>query len=334
MVITVVQETEEWIWLTYTEPPGCIGYVYLVNGMRVSNTWNPSPPKQPIKFSKPHPTGDVFEVLAVGSVDHAQVTGGGIVQPPPPPPPSNKLVAIYDNDSNKAADWPALAALGVTHLICGADDTASLKELKATGGKAWCTVGYWDDPNGAFSHTDSEALAIAKAALANYPGVVEGWYLADEPSMKYSDAPALLSARGKLLKSVISVPTYIAMWDDSIFTQFMNSADVYAIDGYPNRDNFNMSDITSRAAAADVRKIPYVGVLGAFTDGGVYKLPTAAQLKTMADTWKATNEIGVAIYEYGPAGGANSTWLQNRPELLAVLKSEYGMSASDVLAVL
>lgn len=242
-------------------------------------------------------------------------------------PPMNNLVAIYDNDQNKAADWPAMAAIGATHLICGADDPATMAELKASGGKAWATVGYWNDSTGAFSHSDADALTIAKQAVAQYPGVIEGWYVADEPS----HSAQVVGNRSMLLKSVLNVDTVIAMWNTSIFSAFKGAASLFALDGYPNQDNFNMGDITSRAAGADANGIRYVGVLGAFTDGGVYKLPTADQLKEMADTWKATKQIGAAIYEWGPAGGPTSTWLQNRPELLAVLKNEYGLSTKAVL---
>jgi len=250
---------------------------------------------------------------------------------PTPPAPTSTIVAVYDNDQNKAPDWPTIAALGGTHLICGADDPASLAELSQAGGKAWATVGYWNDTAGAFSHTDAEALQIAQSAVRTYPGVIDGWYVADEPSLAHTAAPGLVKARTQLLNSVLQAETIIAMWDTSIFKAFQGSCSAYAIDGYPNRDNWNMADITSRAAAADSLGIRYYGVLGAFTDGGVYALPTAAELTEMADTWKATKQAGAAIYEWGPAGGPTGTWLQNRPELLAVLKAEYFVSARAVL---
>lgn len=258
----------------------------------------------------------------------------GQVAPPPPPPPHAGVVAIYDNDQNKAADWPAMSAVGATHLICGADDPQSLAELKAAGGHAWATVGYWNDSTGQFSHSDAEAQVIARQAVVNYPGVIQGWYVADEPSLAHAAAPSLVAARSKLLFDILGVETIVAMWDTSIFSRFKASCTAYAIDGYPNRDNWNLNDITSRAAAADQLGIRYYGVLGAFTDGGVYKLPTAQNLKDMADAWKATKQVGAAIYEWGPAGGPTSTWLQNRPELLTVLKDEYGLSTVRVLAEL
>lgn len=241
---------------------------------------------------------------------------------PPPPPPSKGVVAFYDNDSNKATDWPAIQAVGGTHLLCGADDPASLAELQKTGGKAWAAVGYWNDATGTFSHTDAEALQIAQSAVKSYPGVIEGWYVADEPSM-HANAPALVAARSKLLAGVLNVETLIAMWDTTIFASFKGSASAFALDGYPNLESFDMSVITKQASAADNLGIRYYGVLGAFTDGGAYKLPTPSQLQQMIDTWNGTKQVGISVYEWGPAGGPSSTWLQNQPSLLAVLKAAY-----------
>jgi len=237
-----------------------------------------------------------------------------------PPPPSG--VVVYYNNSGASA-WPAIQAVGGNTLICGADDIPSMDALKASGGKAWATLGYWNDSAGAFSRTDQDVLAAAKQAVASYPGVITGWYVADEPSMSHSNAPALVAARGALLQSVLNVPTIIAMWDTSIFSNFKATCTAFAIDGYPNRDNWNMNDITSRATAADNMGIHYYGVLGAFTDGGVYQLPNPSQLTEMANTWKATKQLGQAVYLWGPGGGPTSGELQNHPELLAVLKAEY-----------
>ena len=195
--------------------------------------------------------------------------------------------------------------------------------LRSSGGRAWATLGYWNEQAGAFSRSDADVLAAAKLAVANYPGVIVGWYVADEPSMAHSNAPALVHGRAQLLQSVLDVETIIAMWDTSIFSQFKGSVTAFAIDGYPNRDNFNLNDISHPASVADGLGIRYYGVLGAFTDGGVYKLPTAAQLTAMANAWKATKQVGQAVYCWGPGGGPSSGWLQNNPDLLAVLKAEY-----------
>lgn len=244
-----------------------------------------------------------------------------LLAPPTPPPPSG-VKAIYDNDQNKAADWPKIVSTtGCNTLICGADDPQALAALKAAGGHAWATVGYWNDATGAFSHDDATALAMAKSAVAANPGLINGWYVADEPSMAHSNAPALVAARSNLLRSVLAVETLIAMWDTTIFSNFKGSATAFAIDGYPNRDNFNMRDITDKASFADAHGIRYYGVVGSFTDGGVYLLPTPVELQTMITTWKGTHAVGLAYYEWGPAGGPVDSYLENHPELLAVIKA-------------
>ena len=65
------------------------------------------------------------------------------------------------------------------------------------------------------------------------------------------------------------------------------------------------------------------GVIGGFTDGTAnYPLPTAAQLSAMFSTWKTTNELGWAVYSWGPTGGATTTQLQNQPSLLSVINAQ------------
>lgn len=281
-----------------TPPSGTKFYTYKANAQKAAK------PGQIVEFTK-----------GKGYWLYTPVT-------PPPPPPKKGVVAIYDNDwqtVDSAVDWPALSAIGMNTLICGADDTQALAELQKTGGKAWATVGHWNDDTGTFSVSDTAALQMAESAVKNYPGVIIGWYVADEPSKN----PSVVAARSTLLTSVLNVETIIAMWDTSIFSAFKASASAFALDGYPNRDSWNMNDITVQAAAADKLGIRYYGVLGAFTDGGVYKLPTPAELQEMINTWNATKQVGIAVYEWGPAGGDSSTWLQNQPTLLAVLKAEY-----------
>lgn len=233
--------------------------------------------------------------------------------------------AIYDANATFAADWPTIQTSTLCNaMIVNATDDAAMNALNATGAKAIAAIGFWNDSTGAFSvPSDSTAAATASAAVAAHPGVINGWYIADEPSMAHAGAPALIKSRSDALRAVLPVETYIAMWDTSIFSNFKNSVTAFALDGYPNIfGGWNMAVITNQATACDNLGIRYYGVVGAFTDDtGNYPPPTAAQIQTMFATWKGTKQVGWFVYSWGATTATSGNRLENQPTWLAVIKA-------------
>lgn len=241
---------------------------------------------------------------------------------PTPPPASSGLKVAYNATSGgqHASDWPAIHAQGFNTYICGADETAALAQLKATGSKAWITCGYWNGSG--FSTTDAQATAMATAAYAT--GLVAGIYLADEPTYSIQNASTILN-RVDLLKKVCPVETLIAYYDAGTVGRWKGTVDAFALDAYPSRVNWDMGVITQLAAAADTAGLRYYGVVGAFTDdSGNYPLPTPAQLQTMVTIWDATRQAGRAAYSWGATTKVVANQLQNQPKLLDVLRAANG----------
>lgn len=229
-----------------------------------------------------------------------------------PPPPSGLTVkGMYDaNSGRQATDWPTIAGLGFNLLITAAADTAGLAAVKATGGKAWVSCGSWTGTG--FSTTDSQAAAMARAAFAT--GVVAGLYVADEPSYSQANVTAV-RMRAQLLKQVCPVETLIAYYDAATLAKWKGAVDAFALDIYPSSHNWDMSLIPKLAAAADQAGLRYYGVIGC--DGAPnYPMPTAAQLQTMIDLWKATKQAGWLVYAWDSPGQ-----LKNQAALLDVLKA-------------
>lgn len=332
--LTLKSQTPLLVVATWQPPAEAVGYMLYIDGRRVGHS--PDPNLAQFSFRKPDGKDHVYTVQALGAL------ASGVLEVPNPKPQTERPTVVVwpdtriwlDTDIEKdALAWPAVVAVGGTHLICAADDSEELAELERVGGKAWATVGHWDDNIGEFSLTDTAALTIAEQAVANYPGVIQGWYLADEPSLARPEAPYILARRAILLNQVLpGVEVVIGMYDTTLFSTFKEACSAYAIDGLPSHEPFHPSEIANRARAADTLGIRYYGVVAAFTAEGTHKLPTSAAASAAA--WAATRQIGSAVYEWGPAGGPTSTWLQNRPELLSALKGIDGFAAGDILAEL
>jgi hypothetical protein len=230
-----------------------------------------------------------------------------------PPPPLKTLKGMYANSGSSA--WPSIKTeTGCNMIIGGADDPALLSVLKSTGSKLWAKAGYWDDPAGQFSMNDSQALALAKSVAAQWPDVVVGWYVADEPTNNAHNRAAI-QARATLLKSGLPVETSIAYYDAGSIGQWKGVVDAFALDIYPSRFNWNMALITQLAAAADAAGLRYYNVVGC--DGATnYPMPNASQLQTMIDLCKATKQAGWLIYAWDSPGH-----LLDQPGLLSVIKA-------------
>lgn len=240
-----------------------------------------------------------------------------------PPPVLKGVKAIYNFNQPYTKDWEQIRALGINTLYCDASDLTTLKLLASEGCKGWIQPGYWTGSG--FSRSDAEVAAECKAAFAT--GAVEAVYVADEPKTR----PDLIKARSDLIKNACpGIKTMMTTWDPSIIKSFAHVTDYVGLDGYPNQRSLikngvlDMSIITDKAKAADAVGWPYIGIIGAFGSsvGGLYKLPTAAELQAMWSAWDSTNQIGYAWYAWGPEVSVSnsSDYLENHPELLAVIQ--------------
>lgn len=117
LALHVVSETASTITLGW-QPPVCVGYVFYRNGLRVSNTWDPT--VNQAKFKKV-PSGQ-YEVWAVGAVATGTYPAAAPPPNPDPPPVSNPyLTADWANGvvppwhktgtDNQFATAPGLLAL-------------------------------------------------------------------------------------------------------------------------------------------------------------------------------------------------------------------------------
>lgn len=309
IALTIVDETPKTITVIWTPVPHALGYEFLVDDKRVSNTWDPA--RSSIKFQKPDGGIHTYSVVALGNLDH-----GLIAHPPVNPPPASRVKVMYAQSAAQTWSGPSgiPASTGCNTIIGGADDNAALGVLRSSGGKMWAKAGYWDEAAGRFSMSDTQALALAKTVAAQWPDVVTGWYVADEPSNSAAHRAAV-QQRAQLLRSGFPVETLMAYYDAASVGQWKGVTDAFALDIYPARANWNMDLITQLAAAADAAGLRYYGIVGC--DGAVnYPMPTPAQLQTMIDHWKATKQAGWGVYAWDAPGQ-----LKNRADLLAVLRA-------------
>ncbi len=306
--LAVIAETATTLTVGWQPVAGALGYEFLVDGVRKSNTWDPT--VKQVKFGKPSTGEHTYSVLALSKLDQGDLLWPAVV-------PTLKTRVMYSGQS-AAQSWPGPngipAKTGFTTIIGGADDPAALAALRASGGKMWAKAGYFDNGTGQFSMSDAQALALAQNIAANWSDVVTGWYVADEPTNSAANR-AKIQARAQLLKSAYPVETLIAYYDAGSVGQWKGVVDAFALDIYPSRFNWNFSLITQLAAAADAAGLRYYGISGC--DGAPnYPMPTPSLLQQSIDTWDATKQVGWGVYAWDAPGQ-----LQNSPALLAVLKA-------------
>ena len=315
IALTVITETATTLTVGWTPVAVAVGYEFLVDGKRVSNTWDPT--VKQVKFGKPDAGEHTYSVVALAKQDQGDLLWPAVT------PPVTRLKGIYPG-APVSPVWPTIQAqTGCNTGIVGADDTSALTALRTNGAKAWAKAGYWDDATGQFSMTDAQALALAQTVAKQWADVVVGWYVADEPSNSAANR-ATVQKRSNLLKSGYPVETLIAYYDAGSVGQWKGVVDAFALDIYPSRFNWNYALITQLAAAADAAGLKYYGVVGAFTAPN-YPLPNAQELQAMVDTWAATKQSGVVFYAWGDAGGTpqleNCNGQNGTPNLLAVIKA-------------
>jgi hypothetical protein len=243
--------------------------------------------------------------------------------PPPPPSPSGELRGYYDQGANIPGNWSSYSKYGFNSLIADFSSMSFLTGLAAAGNKVWISPDHWNQGSCSFAYSDSQAATWAKQAAAT--GAVAAFYLADEPSTGgCPNAVATVAARSAVYhQAAPGIPTVIATFDSADLTAFAKAADQFALDYYPCQyGSCNMAGITQLAATADKLGLYYYGVPQAFGGDGHYTLPSASQLKTIIDTWKSTKEHGYFIYAFSAVGEASSNFVQNHPDLMAVIQQE------------
>lgn len=307
IALTVIAETAGTITVAWQPVTGAIGYEFLVDATRVSNTWDPT--VKQTRFAKPTDGEHTYSVVALAKQDQGDLVWPAVT--PPPPPPGFKVRGMYYAG---AYDWAAIHSYGFNTLYCDVGDLATMKTIAAQGYKVWAQPGYYS--NGKFSRPDAEVVTECKAAWAT--GAVDKFYLADEPT----SGPDTIKARSDLIKQACpGAQTIISLWNTSLINgAFAHCTDAVALDGYPiqNGTTINPNVIPNQAKAADAAGWPYYGVIQAFTDGtATYPWPTPAQVQTMIDQWAATKQVGYIVYQWG----GSAPMLQNKPDVLAVLKA-------------
>lgn len=239
--------------------------------------------------------------VAKATKDYAAAATAVLHAMNPTPPPSAVVKGVYVGGT-VASVWPTIQrTTGCNVVVAGADDTAGLAALRASGGKMWGKAGYWQDSaNGSFSMSDAQALALAQEVMSAWSDVVVGWYVADEPTNNAANR-ATIKARKQLLQSAYPVQAVVGYYDAGTVAQWYGVVDALALDIYPSKFNWDMTLITKLAAAADAAGIRYYGVPGAFAASG-HLTPSKAQLSQMIATWKATKASGLVYYAWNPGG--------------------------------
>ena len=78
--LAITRDSASTFTVGWVPPPGIVGYVFNVDGARVSNTWNPA--QSTARFAKkPSPPAHVYEVVPV-----INGVSGTVTYPPTPPP--------------------------------------------------------------------------------------------------------------------------------------------------------------------------------------------------------------------------------------------------------
>lgn len=131
IALTVVSETKTTLTVGWTPVVGAAGYEFLVDGTRVSNTWEAT--RSSVKFGKPDTGEHTYSVVVLGKTDE-----GDLAWPAVTPPPSKLLTGAYWPSQS---DWPTIKGIGydfatitinpgnasTVDQACDAADAAGLK---------------------------------------------------------------------------------------------------------------------------------------------------------------------------------------------------------------
>jgi hypothetical protein len=98
-----------------------------------------------------------------------------------------------------------------------------------------------------------------------------------------------------------------------------NVSSKYGVDNYPNRTGWDLNGPKGCVSVLEAAKVPYIIVVGAFTDGTKdYPMPTPNQLRSYIQWALTTKADGISIYACGDCGDL-SNYLENDEDLVAVI---------------
>lgn len=132
MNLTVLNQTGLAVTVGWTPVPGCAGYVFYRDGVRVSNTWNPT--RSQVKFAldgNPH----TFKVEAVAAVDSGTIQIGAPT-PIPQPQPAPSWAAYWDRQPAQVnITRPTVKVASQSALLQAITATPGGELIQYTGGK-------------------------------------------------------------------------------------------------------------------------------------------------------------------------------------------------------
>jgi hypothetical protein len=126
----------------------------------------------------------------------------------------------------------------------------------------------------------------------------------------------------------------IASWNgvkEFPYADFEGTTDVMGLTIYPctGTGACDYVKIDAGAAVADRLGITYWGVIQGFGDT-YYRMPTPEELHEEFRHWRATSMAGYLVFAWQWPPGARSTWLANRPDLLAAQFEENTSGAGGI----
>lgn len=128
IALTVLSETKAALTLGWTPVVGATGYVFLVDGERLSNTWDAT--RSSVKFAKPDAGGHVYEVVVLNTLQDGKLEWPAVT--PPPAPPSGWTVAAPGSTGQEVTTISHPAGAGVN--AHSASDPMVYSDIVVVGG--------------------------------------------------------------------------------------------------------------------------------------------------------------------------------------------------------
>lgn len=204
--VHIISQGPNTVTVAWTPPPEAAGYVFKVDGRRVSNTWDGS--RSTVTFGLRGPTTHTYEVVAITEADAGALTLPAPPAPPPTstapptttitttaPPPAEQPLAEWNAPGDFGDGWeyagtfshsPDLSA----RVVAGASfdgvtkPAAAPSELRIEvdpgdqfgGSTGWRTLGHVYDPSRfTFKQGDEFWFVWADYVPAGYPGDADMW---------------------------------------------------------------------------------------------------------------------------------------------------------------
>lgn len=239
---------------------------------------------------------------------------------PPPPAPGYTVKGLM---ASSRADRASIASLGFNAVTVGPyRDRLDVLASYGTGGLVW--LGGYDNMTCSFVETDDWVRSHV-TAIADHPAVI-GYDVDNEPhAADCPTAPQQMRERNALVKSLDpGEDTYMTLHEAAEFDDFIGSADILRISGYPcSHENGcryaqKITDRVTAARAAGWTRI--FGGVQAFGDE-YYRLPTPDEEQIILDTWRNAGVEGIVTYVWDYS---DPVVLRDHPELWDVLRRENG----------